>query len=235
MSKIIDHTGQRFGKFFVLRRAARRNRAGTFAWVCRCDCGTVKTVSGPCLRRGTTKSCGCHRREAISARSFKHGHTVQGQSHSPEYRSWRAMLTRCTNRNGIFWHRYGGRGIRICERWASSFSSFFSDMGPRPSLRHSLDRKKNDLHYSCGKCRDCRKNGWKPNCRWATTSEQLNNTCRTRWISIDGKTDSVKNWAGRTKIAYRTILRRLDSGWSPEDAITRPVRVMRRAPLRRAF
>jgi hypothetical protein len=235
MSRIIDHTGQRFGRLLVLRRAPPKRPRGLAVWICRCDCGMTRTVRGPELRSGKTKSCGCYMRDVASLCHFKHGHAPRS-GRSAEYLSWKAMLARCTNKKASHWNRYGGRGIRICRRWASSFKSFYSDMGSKPSPRHSIDRKKNDLHYSCGKCSDCKRNGWKSNCRWATPSEQLNNTSRTVRISFNGKTDSIANWARRVRIGYKTLLARLRQyGWSTEDAITRPVRSWpQRVPLRPA-
>jgi len=81
----------------------------------------------------------------------------------PEYNSWRAMIERCENPNHIGFKYYGGRGIKICARWRSSFEAFFADMGPKPSPRHTLDRKDNERGYE------------PDNCRWATPAEQRAN------------------------------------------------------------
>jgi hypothetical protein len=94
---------------------------------------------------------------------------------SREYRSWASMKTRCYNSNEAAYKNYGGRGIRVCEGWRTSFLNFYADMGKRPKNR-TLDRKNNDGHYSCGKCPECIKNGWPMNCKWSTRRQQALNT-----------------------------------------------------------
>lgn len=87
---------------------------------------------------------------------------THGMRHTPEYRSWAAMKTRCTNPNGNRWQWYGGAGITICDEWMTSFAQFYADMGPRPD-GHSLDRIEGSQGYYPG------------NCRWATKSQQQRN------------------------------------------------------------
>jgi len=99
------------------------------------------------------------------------------------------MKDRCYNPKNSHYHRYGGRGVRICERWLNSFEDFFADMGMCPVTK-TIDRIDNNGNYSCGKCRKCRKNHWPMNCRWATSIEQANN--RPQWDRKGAKHPNVK-------------------------------------------
>ena len=154
-------TGQKFGRLTVGERAP--NKYGYHvAWACRCDCGSQTIVTTLNLRSEHTRSCGClqrENREAMKARAVKHGMSRVG-SKTPEYETWCHMKGRCYNPHYIRYERYGGRGIRVCERWRHNFVAFLTDMGPKPSPRHSLDRIDNDGDYG------------PDNCLWATPTEQ---------------------------------------------------------------
>jgi hypothetical protein len=159
MSKHIDITGQRFGQLVAVEIAGR-NKARLILWLCRCDCGATKSVSGKLLRDGRTTSCGHLAIEQIVKRSLRHGASRRGKV-TPEYRAWSRMKERCMNPRCKRFRDYGGRGISICERWLS-FDNFLLDMGVR-SHGCSLDRINNDGIYEPS------------NCRWATRSEQMLN------------------------------------------------------------
>lgn len=194
-----DITEQRFGRLVALEYA------GSEYWLCKCDCGSLKKVNGTKLRRGKTRSCGCLVRE-VNARVQRARQTKHGMSKSPEYAIWAAMHARCSNPNHKEWPNYGGRGVRVCERWAS-FENFFADMGPKPSKEHSLDRTDNGLIYS------------KDTCRWATHVEQHNNTRRNRMLTFQGRTQMAAEWARERGMRYSTLHGRIQRGWSAERVL----------------
>lgn len=133
-----------------------------------------------------------------------------GLSKSREYRIWHGMLSRCTRANVLHYNRYGGRGIRVCERW-KSFENFLADMGKRPSPSHSLDRIDNDGDY----CPE--------NCRWATKTEQSRNTSANRLITFAGDTKTLTEWAETLGLKASTLYARLVTlGWPLEKAFNKP-------------
>lgn len=179
---------------------------GKFA-VCRCACGgnnhfTTRTAN---LKNGSTKSCGCLRREA-GLRNKTHG-----QTKTPEYRVWNQLRARCNDPKDKSFPVYGGRGIKVCSRWEASFEAFKEDMGPRPSPTHSIDRKDNDGDYSPG------------NCRWATKLEQTRNRRCAVNVSHAGVTLPLQVWCDRYQADYSTVHSRLfKHGWSLDLALFAP-------------
>ncbi|MBB6446493.1 AP2 domain-containing protein [Bacillus benzoevorans] len=158
MAKRMNLAGEIFGRLTVLEFDSMKDTNSY--WRCKCECGNVTVVAGNSLKRGVSKSCGCLQKEKTSNANFKHGHTAKN---SPEYRSWRSMITRCEDESVNNYERYGGRGIKVCKRWRNSFESFLSDMGKRPTLSYTLDRIDVNGNYEPS------------NCRWADLTQQAIN------------------------------------------------------------
>lgn len=137
---------------------------------------------------------------------------VHGQCGTPTYISWRAMLNRCRNPNADQYPRYGGRGITVCDRWASDFSAFLSDMGARPSPDLTIERVNNDGNYEPG------------NCRWATAQEQENNKSTNRIVMYRGQSmTAAQAWRAAGQVISRSTMKsRLCLGWPIEKAVETP-------------
>jgi len=132
-------------------------------WKCICDCGNVGFIPTHSLRLNKSKSCGCDKPDKIREAHRKKPHKKYIETATKEYRTYSHMKTRCYNPNYDKFHRYGGRGIKVCDRWLESFDNFFADMGLAPSPKHSIDRINNDGNYEPS------------NCKWSTQSEQTRN------------------------------------------------------------
>ncbi len=192
------------GRLTVVSRGP--NDGNSPRWHCRCDCGSERLIYGGHLRRANQQSCGCARRE----KNTKHG---LSNRHSA-YQAWVAMMGRCYNSQSKAYANYGGRGIRVCDRWHDPVQ-FCSDMGPRPSAEHSIDRIDNDGNYE------------PENCRWATKKQQMNNRRVSRKITHNGQTRTVAKWAADLGIGWHIIAQRISRGWTTKEAIETPVRKKR--------
>ena len=149
--KGINLIGKKFNNLTIIESAPKRGNSKQLFWKCKCDCGNETIVCSFDIRLGKTKTCGCQQ--------WKKTH---GMSDSSEYTTWAGMLQRCNNPNKTEYAYYGGRGIKVCDRWQGEdgFIHFFEDMGLKPSIEHSLDRKEVNGNYEPS------------NCRWATPLEQ---------------------------------------------------------------
>lgn len=205
--KLINLAGMKFGRLSILERAGRAKN-GNALWKCACECGHETTADGHNLRNGTTQSCGCLQKQRTSAAKLQHGEAGKNGATgaSAEYRAWTGIKTRCYNPNGDSYIYYGSRGIGMCDRWKSSYEAFLSDMGRRPSPKHSIERKNNDGDYT------------PDNCKWATIDEQAVNRRGNRWVTFNGITLTSSQWAKRLKCSPVTICRRL-ARWSVERAL----------------
>jgi hypothetical protein len=160
-----DHTGRRFGKIIIAWPVGHDGKDRRPRWLAFCDCGNFFTVRAGNLTKNRTRSCGCARKETMVRINYRHGHNVRGKT-SPEYRTWGNMVQRCSDLNDPY---YGGRGIKVCERWRLSFQDFFADMGPKPKGKRGLRSE-----YSIER-RDVNGNYEPDNCYWATIDEQCAN------------------------------------------------------------
>ena len=208
MPKRIDLTGQRCGRLMVIAAAPPLN--GNTRELCRCDCGNEVTVSRSNLRAGRTASCGCVRTEGSKA-----SNTTHGMSGTRIFKRWTSMRNRCSNPNDEHWPFYGGRGIRVCERW-QRFENFYADMGDPPAGT-TLDRIDVDGDYEPS------------NCRWANSTEQARNRRNTPTLTYGGETLSYAEWAARMGVSVQTIHGRVKGGWTVEQTlgITPPPPTMR--------
>lgn len=198
---MIDLTGQRFGRLVVMQGEGG-GVSGHIIWLCKCDCGSKTSVPSNHLRSGHTNSCGCL--------VTKHGHNKKGEV-SKTYQSWQSMVQRCTNPNNKDYYNYGGRGIKVCESWLE-FENFLEDMGEAPK-GYQIDRVDNNGNYC------------KPNCRWATRTEQARNMRTNHLKTYKNKTQCISAWAEEFDINYSTLYSRIFTyNWSLEKALITPVR-----------
>ena len=208
MPKPIDLTGQYFGYWKVIERFANTEGRCT-KWLCECKCGTRKVVNGATLRNGTSKSCGCMRTELLIGRVRTHG-----KRKTRLYRIWARMIQRTTNKNQKDYDYYGERGIAVCKEWRESFDTFekwAKENGYAENL--TIDRKDNDKGYE-----PC-------NCHWVTMKEQNRNTRRTHYLTYNGQTKPLTDWADERQIPRATLDARINKlGWSVEKALTTEVK-----------
>lgn len=150
MGRLIDLTGNTFGRLSVLDRDRGGGKRREPYWICICSCGEITTVRGSHLRSGNTLSCGCYNRAKARETKTKHG-LSQG---NPLYKVWTNMKTRCYNGGDKWYVRYGGRGIKVCDEWRESpevFCKWTKENGWEPGLH--IDRIDNDGDYGPSNCR----------------------------------------------------------------------------------
>lgn len=211
MPKFIELTGNRYGHLTVVRLAGRMKNS--LHWECGCECGRVVLIRGQALREGEATNCGC-----LTPRGQGFPTTVNGRQ-TREYHSYRGMLGRCYDERHPFFHAYGGRGIRVCSAWLSSFVHFRREMGERPPGT-SLDRKNTNGDYVAD------------NCRWATRAEQARNKRTTKFVTVRGVSMPITDWKtffglssseGLSAAALEAVVAYLDAplaemiGVTPED------------------
>lgn len=196
--------GQKFGRLTVIEELPKRKNGGK-VYKCLCDCDKYTNVRGAQLRNGTIKSCGCLNREKI---------TKHGKSNSRLYNIYNGILQRCYNNNYHNYCDYGGRGIKVCDKWLEDFETFYDwamDNGYKENL--TIDRIDNNKGYS------------PENCQWTTTYEQNKNRRCSVLVRYNGEIKTISEWIKvlNLDIPYITINKRLlEYGYSVEDAFYTP-------------
>ncbi|MCL2636949.1 MAG: hypothetical protein FWD48_01130 [Oscillospiraceae bacterium] len=213
MSKLIDLTGQRFGRLTVVSRAENA-KCRVARWKCLCVCGNTTFTRNDYLIKGKTKSCGCLGSELASKRMKQNPiNKSHNKSKSRIYNIWSTIKQRTTDPNHKEYHNYGERGIIMHKEWFNSFQSFY-DWSIQNGYKENLcnDRKQNNGNYS------------PDNCRWITNKENCNNKRNNRYITIREETKTLSQWAEIYKINYFTVYSRIKRGWNEIEALTTPVR-----------
>lgn len=195
-----DITNNKFGRWTVIKHIG--SKYSEQIWLCRCDCGTEREVIGGTLKTGRSKSCGCYSADVTRT------HGMEG---TPTYNSWAHMLTRCRNEKHKQYPQYGGRGIKVCERWLS-FENFYADMGKKPEGM-SINRIDNDGHYS------------PENCRWASQKTQVRNRRNSPTYEWNGEKKSLAELAEMHGLKWRRVYERIRNGWTLERALSKSSRV----------
>ncbi len=178
--------------YFVRLDAFDRKSGALDYWHVTClVCGKKKSMVVQWVANGRKMTCGCKK-----------------PSQLPEVKVWGTMIHRCEVETDKDYPHYGGRGIRVCDRW-HDFAHFAADMGPRPTPRHSIDRIDVDGMY----CPE--------NCRWATFKEQMANRTNSSYLTHNGVRRTISDWALVTGIPRTTLYDRIYvQGWTEEEALT---------------
>lgn len=196
---IIDMTGMRFGRLFIVGRA-ESSGTGHAKWLCVCDCGGKVTAHGSNIRRGITASCGCLHREATGRSSRKHG-----QCKTEQYLAWERMKKRCSPSNKKESHLYFDRGILVCPEWSHDFQAFIDHIGEMPPGVFQVDRIDNDKGYQPG------------NVRWATPRQNARNRRGTYRWHINGKWyEAAIDASEEFGVSRKTICNWVDSASKPD-------------------
>lgn len=188
--------GQRIGFLVIKELLDKRN------CLCLCDCGNACVRRDSRLNSSETISCGCMVGKA----------KTHGMSYASEYRIWLGIKSRCRDEKSKDYQNYGKRGILMCDSWFDNFMSFYNDVGPRPSMSHSIGRIDNNGNYE------------KSNVEWQIAKVQCRNRNSNKFITYNDKTLTIAEWSEITGINYETLCGRLSRGYSVERALTDPVK-----------
>ena len=213
-----DLTGKRFGRLVVLERAERyktnTGRRSTY-YICQCDCGKTTTVTANHLTTGHTWSCGCaHKEQEEVWKTYKltHGKTT-GKKLTKSYSRWMQIKQRCYNPNEVSYPFYGAKGIKMWYGWIdnpTAFCEYVESLDGYDTEGSTIDRIDYTKDYEPG------------NLRWISLAEQQRNKSSNLWITANGETRILQEWANITGLERRVISMRLKRGWTPEEAINTP-------------
>lgn len=199
-----DMVGTKSGFLTVIARSGSPDTK-TSRWLCKCICGNTKIVRQTCLKKLSTRSCGCKTSELVIASKRSHG-----MCHTNIYSRWAGMIQRCYYTKGSSYPRYGGRGIVVCKEWRESFERFYADMGDCPP-GHTIERKDSNGNYEPG------------NCIWLPAELQGSNKTNNILIEYRGETKTLSQWARTTGLGLNTIRCRMLAGKSGEDLFRPPL------------
>lgn len=200
MGRFKDLTGQVFGRLTVLRYITEVSEDNSM-WLCLCTCGRKTSSStNQLLRKGRTFCNYCRGEFDIPPHTYN-----PFQVETRTFSIWRGMLKRCITTDNPAYKHYGGRGIKVCDRW-HIYECFLEDMGECPEGM-SIDRIDVNGHYEPG------------NCRWATSETQNNNKRNNTYITFEGKTMTLAQWSKHLGVNSGTICTRRKKGWSPEECL----------------
>ena len=207
-----DFVGQKYGRLVILSKPERVGKTSNYMMKCLCDCGVIRDFRRGDVVSGKSKSCGCLNQDTLVERI-----TTHGKSKTFEYRCWFEMEARCRYKNREGYEYYGAKGITVDPTWRGSegFSNFLTHIGLAPSSDHQVDRIDPLRGYLPG------------NVRWATRKEQARNKTNNRFITVFGQTKCLSEWAEEYGINRNTLISRLKTQ-PPEQALTKPVRKLRR-------
>jgi hypothetical protein len=208
-ARIQYENGQNVGCCIYIKDAGV-NKFGQRLAEFKCSCGNLFISGVHVVKRGSTQSCGCVKMKTIVdlGRSLKtHGEGSYKKQPTKEYSAWVSLKGRCLNPKNKRYYRYGGRGIKICERWGSSYENFLEDMGRAPSRFHSIERNDNDGHYELD------------NCHWALPKEQSNNRSSNVKCFFRGETMNQKQLAEKYDVDYYKLRRRMRKGMSVDASM----------------
>jgi hypothetical protein len=199
MPPLIDLTGKTFGLWIVLSRHPENNKRNKPQWICKCACGTQKTISQSSdLVTGKSTNCGCRKAQLVGNRARTHG-----KCKTKVYIAWCGMIDRTENPKGDFFYRYGGRGIKMCDRWRNSFQAFYEDMGDPPTSKHSIDRIDNEGNYEPS------------NCQWQPLQKQMTNQTRTIRVIVNGEETSLRNACKIKGLNYLAVYQQIKRHGTP--------------------